>query len=113
MEYNNSFFFRNGGSDFGADQYGHQLFFFPEYVAFDNIGETLYVTDRYKKSVISVTVRGEKRWEAKHHAMKAPRGITSHGTRVYIAGSRSHNILAMSTIGEVLHLYLIVYNSFF
>ena len=34
--------------------------------------------------------------------MKAPRGITSHGTRVYIAGSRSHNILAMSTIGEVL-----------
>lgn len=85
-----------------ADQYGHQLFFFPEYVAFDNIGETLYVTDRYKKSVISVTVRGEKRWEAKHHAMKAPRGITSHGTRVYIAASRSHNILAMSTIGEVL-----------
>ncbi|CAG2225037.1 TRIM56 [Mytilus edulis] len=85
-----------------ADHYGHQLFFFPEYVAFDKIGETLYVTDRYKKSVISVTVRGEKRWELKPHSLKAPRGITVHGTRVYIAGSRSHNICAITTMGEML-----------
>ncbi|XP_062584819.1 E3 ubiquitin/ISG15 ligase TRIM25-like [Saccostrea cucullata] len=87
---------------FKQDQFGQDLFFFPDYVTVDKEGKNLYVTDKYKKSVISLTTKGEKRWEVRYHHLKGARGVVVHGTRVFVAGNRSHNILEMSTEGEVI-----------
>ncbi|KAL3857538.1 hypothetical protein ACJMK2_012193 [Sinanodonta woodiana] len=84
------------------DKNGVELFYFPDYVAFDNAGRNLYVTDKYRKSVISLTSEGDKRWELNYSMLKNPRGIAVHGNRVFVAGSRSHNILLMTTEGEII-----------
>lgn len=87
---------------FTRDQFGQDLFFFPDYITIDKEGCNLFVSDKYKKSVISLTVKGEKRWEVRYHHLKGPRGVAVFGTRLFVAGNRSHNILEMSTEGEVI-----------
>lgn len=86
---------------FKRDQFGQDLFFFADYITVDKDGHNLFVTDKYKKSVISMTTKGEKRWEVKYHHLKGPRGVAVHGTRLFVAGNRSHNIMEISTEGEI------------
>jgi len=64
-------------------------------------GRQLFVTDKYKKSVIGLTMDGEKRWEISYHGLKNPRGICVVGARLYVAGCRSHrlfNFLSVSVL---------------
>ncbi|XP_045171868.2 uncharacterized protein LOC123533941 isoform X2 [Mercenaria mercenaria] len=84
------------------DRTGVELFFFPDYVAIDNAGRHLYVTDKYKKSVIGITMEGEKRWECSYQGLKNPRGICAVGNRIYVAGCRSHTVVLLSTDGEII-----------
>ncbi|WAR01468.1 TRI45-like protein [Mya arenaria] len=83
------------------DRTGVELFFFPDYVAMDTAGRNLFVSDKYKKSVIGLTMDGEKRWECSYHGLKNPRGICVVGPRVYVAGCRSHSVVLLSTEGEI------------
>lgn len=92
---------------FTRDQFGQDLFFFPDYITVDKDGSNLFVTDRYKKSVLSLTLKGEKRWEIRYHHLKGPRGVAVHGTRLFVAGNRSHNVLEMSTEGQIIGAIII------
>lgn len=92
---------------FTRDQFGQDLFFFPDYITVDKDGSNLFVTDRYKKSVLSLTLKGEKRWEIRYHHLKGPRGVAVHGTRLFVAGNRSHNVLEMSTEGQIMGAIII------
>ncbi|XP_061166535.1 tripartite motif-containing protein 55-like [Saccostrea echinata] len=85
------------------DQEDHDLFSFPDYIAMDKSAKNLFVTDKYKGSVIAVTTSGEKRWEFRDEGLlKNPKGIAVLGTRVYVAGCKSHNVLLMTTDGDVI-----------
>ncbi|XP_060586824.1 transcription intermediary factor 1-alpha-like [Ruditapes philippinarum] len=84
------------------DRTGVELFFFPDYVAMDSAGRHLFVTDKYKKSVIGLTMEGEKRWECSYSGLKNPRGICVVGNRIYVAGCRSHSVVLLSTDGEII-----------
>ena len=84
------------------DNIGHNLFFFPEYIVLDRIAKCMYVTDRYKKTVIALTTHGEKLWEIRYDGLKFPKGIALHGNRLFIAGNKSHNILMVNTEGEIM-----------
>ena len=84
------------------DNVGHNLFFFPEYCVLDRTAGCLYVTDRYKKTVIALTTQGEKLWEIRYDGLKMPKGIALHGNRLFVAGCKSHNILMINTDGEIL-----------
>ena len=84
------------------DNVGHNIFFFPEYIVLDRTAGCMYVTDRYKKTVIAITTQGEKLWEIRYDGLKIPKGITLHGNRLFVAGNKSHNVLALSTDGEIL-----------
>ena len=65
-------------------------------------GRSLYVTDKYKKSVIGITMEGDKRWECTYHGLKNPRGIAVYNNRIYVAGCRSHSVVLMNTDGEII-----------
>ena len=84
------------------DSVGHNLFFFPEYVVLDRTASSMYVTDRYKKTVIAVSTQGEKLWEIRYDGLKQPKGICLHGNRLFVAGCKSHNIIMVNTDGEIL-----------
>ncbi|WAR01467.1 TRI13-like protein [Mya arenaria] len=84
------------------DNVGHNLFFFPEYIVLDRTAGCMYVTDRYKKTVIALTTQGEKLWEVRYDGLKMPKGITLHGNRLFVAGNKSHNVIAINTDGEIL-----------
>jgi DNA-binding beta-propeller fold protein YncE len=85
------------------DPAGHDLLSFPDYIAMDKSGKNLYVTDKYRRSVIAITSSGEKRWEFQDEdTLKNPKGIAVLGTRVYVAGNKSHNVLLMTTDGDVI-----------
>ena len=84
------------------DSVGHNLFFFPEYVVLDRTASSMYVTDRYKKTVIAVSTQGEKLWEIRYDGLKQPKGICLHGNRLFVAGCKSHNIIMINTDGEIL-----------
>lgn len=84
------------------DNVGHNLFFFPEYIVLDRTAGCMYVTDRYKKTVIAITTQGEKLWEIRYDGLKMPKGIALHGNRLFVAGNRSHNILMVNTDGEIM-----------
>lgn len=62
----------------------------------------MYVTDRYKKTVIALTTQGEKLWEIRYDGLKMPKGIALHGNRLFVAGNKSHNILMINTEGEIM-----------
>ena len=62
----------------------------------------MYVTDKYKKSVIAITMDGDKRWECTYHGLKNPRGIAVYSNRVYVAGCRSHSVVLLNTDGEII-----------
>lgn len=84
------------------DSVGHNLFFFPEYVVLDRAAGCLYVTDRYKKTVVALTTQGEKLWEVRYDGLKLPKGIALHGNRLFVAGNKSHNVLMITTDGEIM-----------
>lgn len=84
------------------DNVGHNLFFFPEYIVLDRTAGNMYVTDRYKKTVVALTTQGEKLWEIRYDGLKLPKGIALHGNRLFVAGNRSHNVLVVNMDGEVL-----------
>lgn len=84
------------------DNVGHDLFFFPEYIVLDRTAGCLYVTDRYKKTIIALTTQGEKLWEVRYDGLKLPKGIALHGNRLLVAGNKSHNVLMLTTDGEIL-----------
>ncbi|XP_060586864.1 E3 ubiquitin-protein ligase TRIM56-like [Ruditapes philippinarum] len=84
------------------DNVGHNLFFFPEYIVLDRTAGCMYVTDRYKKTVIALTTQGEKLWEIRYDGLKLPKGIALHGNRLFVAGNKSHNILMVNTEGEIM-----------
>ena len=84
------------------DSVGHNLFFFPEYVVLDRTASCMYVTDRYKKTVIAVSTQGDKLWEIRYDGLKQPKGICLHGNRLFVAGCKSHNIIMINTDGEIL-----------
>ena len=68
------------------DNVGHNLFFFPEYIAIDRTAECFYVTDRYSKTDIAMTTQSEKLWQSKI---------------MYVAGNKSHNMLMLTTEDEI------------
>ncbi|KAK3592638.1 hypothetical protein CHS0354_034714 [Potamilus streckersoni] len=84
------------------DTMGHNLFFFPEYIVVDRSNTCMYVTDRYKKSVTALTTLGDKLWEVKYDGLKMPKGIALHGTRLFVAGCKSHNVMMISTDGQIM-----------
>lgn len=84
------------------DNVGHNLFFFPEYIVLDRTAGCMYITDRYKKTVIALTTQGEKLWEIRYDGLKMPKGIALHGNRLFVAGNKSHNILMVNTEGEIM-----------
>lgn len=84
------------------DNVGHNLFFFPEYIVLDRTAGCMYVTDRYKKTVLAITTQGEKLWEIRYDGLKLPKGIALHGNRLFVAGNKSHNILMATTDGEIM-----------
>ncbi|KAL4223191.1 hypothetical protein ACF0H5_016663 [Mactra antiquata] len=65
-------------------------------------GRNLFVSDKYKKSIICISLDGEKRWECAYQGLKNPRGIAIVGTRIYVAGCRSHSVVLLSTDGEIM-----------
>lgn len=84
------------------DMAGNDYFNFPDYVAMDKNTRNIYVTDRYRKSISCITALGEKRWEIRYDNLKVPRGIAVYGSKVFVAGCRSHTIVQLNIDGDIL-----------
>lgn len=84
------------------DMAGNDYFNFPDYVAMDKATKNIYVTDRYRKSISCLTSLGEKRWEIRYDNLKGPRGIAVYGSKVFVAGCRSHTVVQLNIDGDIL-----------
>lgn len=84
------------------DMAGNDYFNFPDYVALDKATKNIYVTDRYRKSISCITALGEKRWEIRYDNLKVPRGIAVYGSKVFVAGCRSHTVVQLNIDGDIL-----------